>query len=105
MPPESLIEQEDLKILVTDNKSVYDGTSPGSLQISQDEPLLWWMNKYDEYHGRSTPVPMHTEVRWRSNALEVGNLTVACHRTLRVPDQAGGPSNLPPVGAQNLRRV
>lgn len=81
---------------------MYDATVLGGLQISHDEPLLWWMNKYEEYHGASTQIPMKTEVAWRRDELVVANVTIKCHRTYRVPDQEES-SELPPVRQNSLR--
>lgn len=81
---------------VTEGDSVFDATAPEGLQISKDEPLLWWMDRYDEYHGITAPTPMKTEIEWARNLLKVDNLSIRCHRTLRVPD-TGDASQLPPV--------
>lgn len=89
---------------VTEGDSVFDATAPGGLQISQNEPLLWWSNRYDEYHGISAPIPMRTEVDWTRNSLEVDYLTIACHRTLRVPD-SNEANQLPPVRPTDALRV
>ncbi|KAJ3545748.1 hypothetical protein NMY22_g2314 [Coprinellus aureogranulatus] len=93
--PEGLIEDRTMFIKVTNGDSVFDAMAPGGLQISKDEPLLWWMNRYDEYHGITAPIPMKTEVEWTRDSLKVDNLTIHCHRTLRVPD-SGEVSQLPP---------
>lgn len=94
--PEGLVEERTMFMKVTEGNSVFDATAPNGLQISKDEPLLWWMNKYDEYHGVTTAIPMKTEVQWTRDSLKVDNLTIRCHRTLRVPDTDEA-SHLPPV--------
>lgn len=91
-----------MDITVTKAASVYDATAPGGLQISQNEPLLWWMNKYEEYHGFVTAIPMQTNVSWTRDSLETGGLTIKCHRTLRVQDK--GTSDLPPVSPPVLSK-
>lgn len=58
-------------IKVSEGNLVFDATAPNGLQISKDEPLLWWMNKYDEYHGVTTTIPMKTEVQWTRDSLKV----------------------------------
>ena len=94
--PAQLVEDDQVTLLVTDGDSVFDATAPGGLQISKDEPLLWWVNKYEEYHGITAPIPMKTEVKWARESLKVDDLTIRCHRTLRVPD-GDESSELPPV--------
>ncbi|KAJ3533245.1 hypothetical protein NMY22_g7417 [Coprinellus aureogranulatus] len=90
-----LIEDDTMFIKVADGNSVFDAVAPGGLQISKYEPLMWWMNRYDEYHGITSPTPMKTEVEWTRKSLKVDNLTIRCHRTLRVPEN-GEDSQLPP---------
>ncbi|TEB27289.1 hypothetical protein FA13DRAFT_1816431 [Coprinellus micaceus] len=93
--PAQLIEDKTLFLKVTEGDSAFDATEPQGLQISQDEPLLWWMDRYNEYHGITAPIPMKTDVEWTRESLKVDDLTIRFHRTLRVPD-AGGTSELPP---------
>jgi hypothetical protein len=99
--PTGLVEDRTMFLKVTEGDSVFDATAPEGLQISKDEPLLWWMNRYDEYHGITMPTPMKTKVEWTRNLLKVQNLSIRCHRTLRVPD-TGNASHLPPVCLQRI---
>ncbi|KAH6902474.1 hypothetical protein BKA70DRAFT_1520857 [Coprinopsis sp. MPI-PUGE-AT-0042] len=94
--PENFEEDDTIRLTATDGDSVFDATAPGGLQVNKKEPLLWWMNKYEEYHGKATPIPMKTEVEWHKDSLQIGDLTTRCHRTLRVPD-GDNTSDLPPV--------
>ncbi|KAJ3545755.1 hypothetical protein NMY22_g2313 [Coprinellus aureogranulatus] len=93
--PEGLVEERIMFIKVTDGDSAFDAMAPDGLKISKDEPLMWWMNRYDEYHGIIAPTPMKTEVEWTRDSLKVDELTIRCHRTLRVPD-GEEVSELPP---------
>ncbi|TFK29558.1 hypothetical protein FA15DRAFT_610192 [Coprinopsis marcescibilis] len=98
--PAHFLEETTLPITVTEGTSVYDASAPGGLQISKTEPLLWWKDKYDEYHGSLSGdkiLPMKTEVRWNSDTISVAEVDIKCHRTLRVPDSDDeGASSLPP---------
>jgi hypothetical protein len=94
--PTKFEEDDAICFRFTQGVSVFDATVPGGLQINKNEPLLWWMNKYEEYHGKPTEIPLRTEVVWREDTLQVGEVAIRCHRTLRVPD-SGKASYLPPV--------
>ena len=85
-----------MPLTVTEGDSVFDATSPGGLEISKNEPLLWWKDKYDEYHGTSAPVPMKSEIEWTQDSVIIDNVKISCHRTLRVPE-GDEISELPPV--------
>ncbi|TFK29557.1 hypothetical protein FA15DRAFT_700142 [Coprinopsis marcescibilis] len=97
LPPDEFEEDNVIgPITVTDGDSVYDATATGGLQISRSEPLMWWRNKYDEYHDLSPQdIPMKTELSWNRESVSVGDLQISFHRTLRVPDNESA-NALPP---------
>jgi hypothetical protein len=64
-------------------------------------PVLHYFNKYLRYHGFAVrpTTPGHTlaTLTDEKQGVVVGGVEFQFHRTLRVPDNAPLPSNLPPV--------
>jgi len=57
--------------------------------VERSEPLLWWWNKYEAYHGLAharTTGQTVAEVEPNGKGIELGEIKFQFHRTLRVPD-------------------
>ncbi|KAF8244153.1 ubiquitin-domain-containing protein [Wilcoxina mikolae CBS 423.85] len=84
-------------VKVTSGKSSYD---QNNLQINEDEPLIFFFNKYLPRKPLSAELPRtnNSDVSSADNlSIDDNNssLTISFERTIRVPD-TGKPNNLPP---------
>ncbi|TFK29554.1 hypothetical protein FA15DRAFT_752670 [Coprinopsis marcescibilis] len=100
VPPDEFEEDNIVgPITVADGDSVYDAKAPGGLQISKSEPLMWWRNKYDEYHNLAPrEIPMKTDLSWNRESVTIDKLEISFHRTLRVPDNESKNALPPSLG-------